>query len=373
MRMHENHRRVLLPILTLVAALAWIVGGMPEHAVRAGEPGQLQNPQAAGRDGDTRLPPNAINTQTLPRIVVGANAAADAPLPYYRLAEGTYFLYGNIAQVDTDNRGFNGNAGFVVTDEGVVAIDSLGTPELGQRMIATIRAVTDKPIRYLVLTHTHPDHAYGAAAFRELEGVTIIGHAGVLDYLASPTLGESVDYRRDILGDDMAEFQAVEPDVLIRNARLGDPYVLELGGERFEIYNAGTHHSYGDLVVYQAARDIVWISDLAFNQRTTFMGDGDSQQILEAQDWLLERFSDAALMVPGHGSAQTAPFPMVTKTRAYVQRLRDEMAEAIENGVSLSEAVNNSHFPEWEGTRLYEENHRRNASFVYLEMELELF
>lgn len=370
---HENHRRALLPILTLLAALAWTTGGMPENAARAGESGLLQNPQVGGRDAGNRLPATAINTQTLPHIVVDANAPPSAPLPYYRLAEGTYFLYGNIAQVDTENRGFNGNAGFVVTDEGVMVIDSLGTPELGRRMIATIREVTDKPIRYLVLTHTHPDHAYGAAAFRELDGVTIVGHAGVLDYLASPTITESVAYRQEILGDDMSGFRAVEPDVLIRTERLGDPHVIELGGERFEIYNVGTHHSYGDLVVHQADQDIVWISDLAFNQRTTFMGDGDSQQILEAQDWLLEHFADAALMVPGHGSAQTAPFPMVTKTRRYVQRLRDEMAAAIENGVSLSEAVNDSHFPEWEDTPLYEENHRRNANFVYLEMELALF
>lgn len=371
MATQTDYRRLALPVLALVAALTWVVAGMPEHVARAGQPGMLQNPQAFSGNKDTRLPPNAIDTDTLPQIVV--QPGDDRPLPYYRVAEDTYFLYGNIAQIDEKNRGFNGNAGFVVTAEGVVAIDSLGTPALGRRMIATIRQVTDKPIRYLILTHTHPDHAYGAVAFRQLDDVTIVGHPGVLDYLASQTIHESVAYRRDILTEDMQGFDAVEPDVLVRQERLGEPHMLELGDRSFAIYNAGTHHSYGDLVVHQVDEDIVWISDLAFNQRTTFMGDGDSEQIVEGQDWLLEAFGDAALMVPGHGSAQTAPFPMVTKTRAYVQRLRDEMAAAIENGVSLSEAVNDSHFPEWEDTRLYEENHRRNASFVYLEMELALF
>jgi len=84
-------------------------------------------------------------------------------------------------------------------------------------------------------------------------------------------------------------------------------------------------------VVNQVEDRIVWISDLAFNQRTTFMADGSSQQVVEAIDWLLEQFADARLMVPGHGSAQSAPFPMVTNTRNYMVRLRTIMARAIEN------------------------------------------
>jgi len=358
--------------LFLFCILLLLMAGGPVQATGA-EPGALQNPEFAQRHPDNRLPPNAIDAQALPSIVVRADAPDNEPLPYYRLAPDTYFFYGNIAQVDEHNRGFNGNAGFIVTPDGVVVIDSLGTPRLARRMIATIRAVTDQPVRYLILTHTHPDHAYGAVTFRELGGVTIIGHPGTLDYLGSETLAESADYRRDLIGDDMAGFEGVPPDVLVDRPRLGTPRRIELGGKHFDVYNVGTHHSHGDLVVHQVDADIVWISDLAFNQRTTFMGDGDSGQIIAAQDWLLETFADARLMVPGHGSAQTAPFPMVTETRAYVQRLRDEMAAAIEAGLSLGEAVNRSHFPEWEGSRLYEENHRRNASFVYLEMEMALF
>lgn len=353
---------------------ALILSGALAAPALAEPDGSLQNPGSAERHSDNRLPPNAIDTDTLPRIVIDAEAPDDRPLPYYRLAPDTYFLYGNIAQVNERNRGFNGNAGFVVTDAGVVVIDSLGTPALGRRLIATIRQVTDQPIRYLILTHSHPDHAYGAAAFRELDAeVTVIGHPGILDYLGSEVIRESADYRREILGADMRGFDGVRPDLLIDRPRLGEPHVLELDGQRFEIFNAGKHHSYGDLVVHQAGRRIVWISDLAFNQRTTYMGDGDSEQAIEGQDWLLEHFSDASLMVPGHGSAQTAPFPMVEKTRAYIQRLRDEMAAAIDNGLTLSEAVKQSHFPDWADVPLYEENHRRNANFVYLEMEMALF
>jgi glyoxylase-like metal-dependent hydrolase (beta-lactamase superfamily II) len=354
----------------LTSLLTLVVWGAPSAAALDGK---LQTPGFAEHHPDNRLPPTAIDSETPPNVVVRPDAADTAPLPYYRLAPDTYLLYGNIAQVDDRNRGFNGNAGFVVTAEGVVVIDSLGTPALGRRLIATIRNVTDRPIRYLILTHSHPDHAYGAVAFRELGEVTVIGHPGILDYLASPVIDSSAGYRRDLLGEDMDGFQGVEPDVLIDQPALGKPHVLELGDTRFEIYNAGKHHSSGDLVVHQTGEDILWISDLAFNQRTTFMGDGNSAQAIEGQDWLLENFADASLMVPGHGSAQTAPFPMVEDTRDYIQHLRDAMAAAIDNGLTLSEAVEQSHLPDWADFPLYAENHRRNANFVYLEMEMALF
>jgi hypothetical protein len=78
-------------------------------------------------------------------------------------------------------------------------------------------------------------------------------------------------------------------------------------------------------------------------------------------------------MVPGHGSAQTAPFPMVAKTRAYISELRTKMADMVDNGVSLLDAVDKSAMPEWKDTRLYELNHRANANFIYREMEQEYF
>ena len=143
--------------------------------------GELQSD--AGAAPGSVLPAYAIDTTEIPTINIAADASADLPLPYYRIGENTYFLYGNIATVDNHNRGWNGNAGFIVTPEGVVVIDTLGTPRLGQRLIATIRAVTDRPIRYVIITHNHPDHAYGSAAFRRLDGVTTITHFKALRFI----------------------------------------------------------------------------------------------------------------------------------------------------------------------------------------------
>jgi glyoxylase-like metal-dependent hydrolase (beta-lactamase superfamily II) len=319
-----------------------------------------------------RLPRQAIDTPIIPETVIAAADADSSPLPYYKIATDTYFLYGNIAEVDEKNRGFNGNAGFVVTREGVVVIDSLGTPRLGRRLIATVRQVSKLPIKYLILTHNHPDHSYGASAFKSLAGIKIIGHQGTLNYLDTDSFQSSVAFRRNLIGADMKGFKGVVPDILVGGARF-DHYTFTLGGKTFAIYNTGQHHSYGDLVVHQVEDRNLWISDLAFNNRSTFMGDGHSAEILEAMDWLRRSFPDTKLIIPGHGSAQTPPFNMVEKTYNYVKRLRDEMRAAVAAGDDLASAVRQSDFADWHDVPLYHENHKKNANFIYLEMEQESF
>ena len=319
-----------------------------------------------------RQPRVAVDTVEIPETVISATDDDSKPLPFYKIAADTYFLYGNIAEVDNKNRGFNGNAGFVVTTAGVVVIDSLGTPKLGRRLIATVRQVTKLPIRYLILTHNHPDHSYGAVAFKKLAGIKIIGHEGTLQYLNSDNFQGSVAFRRSILGADMKGFKGVVPDIMPGGARYSH-YTFTLGGKTFAIYNAGQHHSFGDLVVHQVEDHTLWISDLAFNNRATFMGDGHSGEVLATMDWLRHSFPDIRLMIPGHGSAQTTPFSMMERTYNYAKRLRDEMRAAVESGQDLASAVRLSDFTDWHDVPLYYENHKKNASFIYLEMEQESF
>ncbi len=318
------------------------------------------------------LPKAAIDTNEIPEITISGKDQDNTPLPCYKLTEDTYFLYGNIAEIDDKNRGFNGNAGFIVTRDGVVAIDSLGSPLLGRRLLATIRHVTDKPVRYLIITHNHPDHSYGAIAFSKIPGIRIIGHEGTLAYLSSPNFQDSVDFRNTLIKKDMQGFKGIDPDILISGKRY-DHQTISLGGKTFDIYNLGQHHSYGDLLVHQKEDRLLWISDLAFNNRSTYMGDGHSVQVLESIDWMRKQFPDIQLMVPGHGSAQTAPFPMVGNTYQYVKRLRDEMKKAVNGNEDLASAVKNSDFTDWHGVRLYDENHKKNANFIYLEQEQEAF
>ena len=288
------------------------------------------------------------------------------------VADGVYVAYGVIGTVSEYNRGFNGNAGFVVTDEGVLVVDALGSPRLGNKLIDAIRSVTDKPIRYLVLTHNHPDHSFGAIAFRERTDAEIIAHPATEDYLRTRVFEDSVAYRKDLLPEDFADFEPVAPDSVVTPA-FGDPMAIQLGETRFQIYNVGGHHSFGDLLINMPERHITWVSDLYFQNRTTYMLDGDLSDYFRAHE--LAQELDTHLMIPGHGVVQEGPpFPMREKTVAYVSRLRTMMKEAVEKMTPLSVAVEKADqaFPEWEDTALYGENHRKNANFVYTEMERQM-
>jgi glyoxylase-like metal-dependent hydrolase (beta-lactamase superfamily II) len=316
--------------------------------------------------------PKVIDNPWLPTYAFTGKESPDDPLPMYCLGHNSWLFLGSIEQLSTENRGFNGNAGFIVTDEGVVVIDALGTPLLGKRMIASIRSITDKPIRYLIMTHHHPDHYYGISPFRAIPGIQIIAHEGIDAYLDSDRFEGSVDYRKGILPEDMKGFSGDEPDLRIGSAT-GDKYRFMLGGQIFEVYNVGRHHSDGDLLLYHVDAGYLWVSDLVFNQRVTFIGDGHSDEAVEQLEWLKTAFPSSKLMIPGHGGAQTPPYPMLQHTYDYITRLREVMTQAIEDDVELSEALDLANFEDWDDVQLYQENHRANGSHIYRELEMELF
>ena len=108
---------------------------------------------------------------------VGVVQAEPVPTPYgpsslpleLQQIPGTpvYYLVGRSGVPDTENEGHTSNAGFVVTDGGVVVFDALGTPALGYRLLQRIREVTAQPIERIIVSHYHADHIYGLQAFKE--------------------------------------------------------------------------------------------------------------------------------------------------------------------------------------------------------------
>jgi glyoxylase-like metal-dependent hydrolase (beta-lactamase superfamily II) len=113
-----------------------------------------------------------------------------------------YYSSGSPGVPGKDNEGNTSNAGFVVTSDGVVVFDALGTPSLGWALLQQIHQVTDKKIRYVITSHFHADHIYGLQAFKDHTDAVIVAQERAGEYkeneeTADEKANQRLDQRRD--------------------------------------------------------------------------------------------------------------------------------------------------------------------------------
>ncbi len=297
-----------------------------------------------------------------------AGASADGRLPDVdmqpiRVSEHVYYVLGQPG-IATDNAGFVSNASFVVTPEGVVVFDTLGTPALAEMMLRHIRAITDAPIRRVYISHYHADHMYGAQVFEDLRA-EIVAPYGAQRYLEGNAVTERLAERRVSLAPWVDD-----------NTRIVEPHRLLDGEERFELggvvmraVNVGSAHSDGDMVLFVETDRVLLSGDIIFEGRIPFLGSANSDVWLEVLDELVE--ADVAAIIPGHGKAASDPEALASLTRDYLAYVREKMGEAVEDWIPFDEAYEQIDWSEFIEYPAFFEANRGNAYGVYLSLERE--
>lgn len=277
------------------------------------------------------------------------------------VAPGHFVRFGLQQEPSPQNQGRIANIGFIVGERCVAVIDTGSSLREGLELREAIRRVTQLPIAYVVFTHMHPDHVLGAKAFVQ-DAPEFIGHAQLADALARRE-HFYLSAAKTWLGANFEGTELVLPNSAVTGIRK-----LDLGGRTIELEAHPTAHTNNDLTVFDPTNGTLWLSDLLFVERLPVI-DGSILGWLR----LMERLSgrDYAVVVPGHGPVVERWTHALAAQRRYLDKVATGVREVIRNNGSISQAVSQVAADEHDHWLLFEENHGRNvtASFVELEWE----
>jgi len=277
------------------------------------------------------------------------------------VAPGVFVRRGAVAEPSEANQNGIANIGFIIGRDAVLVFDAGGSLTDGRWLRAQIRQRTERPIRYLVLSHVHPDHCFGASAFDEDRPI-VIGHQRL--HAALQTRGAYYRQRLVAVLGDAAVGQVVLPtrDVGPR----GDE--IDLGDRRIRCTAHGVAHTDCDLSLHDSTTGLLLPSDLLFVGRIPAL-DGS------LKGWLREtqalRATGATQAVPGHGPAMVPLAPALADLERYLTRLRDDTRTAIRQGLPLDEAVTRVARAEQSRWALFDDYHGRNVTQAFQELEWE--
>jgi quinoprotein relay system zinc metallohydrolase 2 len=289
-------------------------------------------------------------------------ADPEAPLAIEAIARGDYAHFGQIAVTTPDNAGDIANLGIIVGRDAVAVVDTGGSVAVGRRLLAAVRAVTDRPVRYVINTHEHPDHIFGNAAFGP--DAVVVGHHNLPAELRKRALYYLRSYRDALGAAAIAETRIVPPSLLV-----DDEMTLDLGERRIRLtawHPAG--HTNCDLTVLDEATHVLFAGDLVFLQHVPVL-DGSLKGWLSLMPKLAEL--PATLVVPGHGGGAAAWPDALRDEHRYLETLVADSRRLIAAGLPMRSAVPQIGRSEHERWLLFDDYNPRNATAAFSELEWE--
>lgn len=289
--------------------------------------------------------------------------AQTAARPVHRFTRVTDTIYGAVA---TGAMTTGSNSGIIINDKEVLIVDSHITPASARALLSEIMTLTDKPIRYVVNTHFHYDHAHGNQVFPE--DVLIIGHEFTREKLAGDPLNEpsfksavtalprqiealleqvaaEIDPAKktglqgrleaqEAYAEALKEVRPTPPNLTLRNRM-----TLFRGGREIQLLFIGRGHTGGDVVVYLPKEKVIFTGDL-FTGGPGFMGDGYLDEWMTSLDDLKKL--DFEAVIPGHGEVilgSAIAKERIGFVQAYMRDLWTQASELKRQGVSAEDAA----------------------------------
>lgn len=289
-----------------------------------------------------------------------------------------YYVMGRSGVPGAENEGHTSNAGFVVTDAGVVVFDALGTPALGYRLLQRIREVTDQPIVRVVVSHYHADHVYGLQAFKQHAGnPPVWAQSLALGYVGGTAASQGEDAQRRLAQRREALFPWVDENTYIVSPdhTFDNEVTFELGGINFMLKHLGPAHAPGDTIMLVREYGVLFSGDVIYKGRVPFLDspETDVTRWLAGLEYLTTLDPKPAYVIPGHGEPSDNVEQAIAVTRDYINYVREVMREAVADFIPFDEAYNATDWTEYRDLPAFDASNRGNAYRIYLEMEAEAF
>jgi glyoxylase-like metal-dependent hydrolase (beta-lactamase superfamily II) len=343
--------------LAMVSLLRGMTGHFARRVMRAEPFANAVAPERARRDFLAGCGV-AVLSALQGCAMAGAQRSGRAVL----IAPGVYVVSGSGGIADGKNQGRIGNAGFIVGERGVIAIDTGTSYAHGREMLAAIREVTDQPLRVALITHTRPEFLFGAAAFRE-RGIPIRMHSSGARLMASRCETCLKTLRQTVGEEAMRGTEMYKPD-----QQFDTSHQLDLIGRPVKVLYFGHSSGPGDIAVLDGKTGVLFAGGLLDAQRIPDIQDSDlagwNQALRDLQSMNLSR------VVPGHGAVSSPQ--LVTSVQRYLAQLETRTRSLVTNGSSLLTVAEDAELPEFESWDQYDTIHRRNAAIAFLRFERDL-
>lgn len=226
------------------------------------------------------------------------------------------------------------NTGIIVGDDGVMVIDAQATPAMAGDVITRVAKVTDKPVKYVLLTHYHAVRALGASAFK---GAEILASNATRDLIAERGK-QDMDSE---IGRFPRLFRAAETisGLIWPTITFPDQISVWLGRREVRIVHIGRGHTAGDVIAIVPDAGVVFSGDLVEHKTACYCGDAHFTDWLATLDHLAELQANALL--PGRGATLTSPEMVkegIELTSDFIATLYNSVQESVTKGRSLKEA-----------------------------------
>jgi cyclase len=255
------------------------------------------------------------------------------------IAPGVFFRYSSISATDKTVPFGGCNNTWVVFKDYVVVIDANFPKEAGD-VLEAVKKTTDKPIKYVLDTHHHGDHAYGNAVWAKA-GAKVLSHKNCARLLKTngPKQWEDASKGRTDLR---------ESDLKQVDETFDDNRVLEDDTQKIEFLFLGHAHTPGDAVAYLPKHKILCTGDACVNGAFNFMGHSNSASWIQCLDKMAKL--DVKFVCPGHGKVATKE--LLAKQKQYFVELRDQVKAGVDAKKSLADitaSINMPWYKEWTG------------------------